>query len=199
MGLRDRIKAQQEQQNSPAPIPAGAPLLSIRDKIRNFGVNRPEEAPVASPPAVAPSVQLAPVGQPTAAPAPLAPPAAPSVSEIEPKRGRPRKVETPAAPTAPVPSGFTLCVDCAPVGQQVTLLSDLVAPLARRIEAENKVSHYRLIDYKAGGLLADALRKRLAAEPVSGVVVTTKSTFEGRETLSVLEEFAAAKFYGVSS
>ena len=188
MGLRDRIKAQQEQQSTSAE-PAGAPLLSIRDKIRNFGVNRPE-TPVAPSAGVAQSVQLAPVA-PTAPPAVLAPPAAPSTEPA--KRGRPRKVEPAASPA----TGFVLCVDCAPVGREVTMISDLVAPLARRIEAETKVAHYRLIDFKAGGLLAAALRERLTAEPLSGVVVTTKSTFEGRETLSVLEEFAAERFYGV--
>lgn len=195
--------------SAPPPAAPAAPLLSIRDKIRGYGVNRPEEPATIVPESDGPVTPRTPeplVDVPTSPSVPE-PVEAPAPAK---RAGRPRRVVTAeaaatvvadlaaAADALAAPAKFTLCVDCVPHVPYVTI-AELCAPLAREIEATNKVRHYRLIDFKAGGLLAAALRERLAKDPVTGVIVTTRATFEGRETLSVLEEFAGARFYGVSS
>jgi hypothetical protein len=209
MSLRDKIREAKERQGTavpaapeaPAAPPAEGPLASVRGKVLvPTGINRPaadiEREPTS--PETPAALEAAERSEPLTPPAP------------EPaKRGRAVKEAKKAEDVAPpaVPTGFVLCVDCIPgpppasaEALRVVLLSDLANPLGVAIAAEMKVPHYRLIDYKAGGLLAYALRQRLLADPLPAgtIVVTTRSTFEGRETLSVLEEFASVRIYGVS-
>lgn len=65
------------------------------------------------------------------------------------KAAAPKATKAPATP-APKPEGFTLYVDCLPIGQPFTLAGTFVAAANEKLRAELGVDDYRLVDYGKG-------------------------------------------------
>ena len=149
-------------------------------------------------------------------------PAPEPVADPPKRRGRPRKVNTGSAlldkaieattepeadpgpfagpgdgGTAPLADGYTLYIDCHPIRASVTYAHDLIAKSATTVRDDAGVPDVGLIDYGKGGpALAAQLRSDLLDTPVTGALVTTKYTPEGKATLQVLIEGAREVIMG---
>jgi hypothetical protein len=87
--------------------------------------------------------------------------------------------------------GYTLYIDCHPIRASVTYAHDLIARSAVTVRDDAGVPDIGLIDYGKGpSALAAQLRSDLSDNPVTGALVTTKYTPEGKATLQVLIEGA---------
>lgn len=92
----------------------------------------------------------------------------------------------------PSPTGYVLYVDCRPTRATVTYAHDLIAKASATVRDDAGVPDVGLIDFGKGypGLAAQ-LRQDLIDAPVSGAIVTSTYTPEGRATLQVLMEGAS--------
>jgi hypothetical protein len=183
-------------------------------------------APVVTPPPVAPpSVTPPPVTPPTV-PLPAAVLVTPSAvaattanngsevpaTETPKKRGRPagsRNKATPAAAAVdtpattstpePAPTGYTLYVNCLPVGEPVQELAEYIAPIHAEFCAAAQAQHYRFIDYGKGpALFADFLARRIEADPPQSNLVLDIRTQSGSDLYATLAERAHRVVRGVA-
>ena len=73
--------------------------------------------------------------------------------------------------------GYTLFINCTPQNQNVRTLDQILAPLAKQVEAELQVADYRLAEYSKGkDALVYALKELLTQEPPTGNVVVDVRT-----------------------
>lgn len=109
--------------------------------------------------------------------------------------------EPPPTPTPEgTPRGYWLFLDAlferAPVGP-VHHLSQLLAPLAHAVAAENGQEHWGAVEYGRGGpLLAAKVERMLAEGGPLGVVLADSSTPECRACLEILKKHAQAVVRG---
>lgn len=91
--------------------------------------------------------------------------------------------------------GFLLCVDCMPgTSVHYTRFVDYIDPVLQVIQTRHEVAHYRMIDYKAAGIIAAELFTYLQTNPPTGVLVVDTRTNEGADCLATLQRFARAEF-----
>lgn len=92
--------------------------------------------------------------------------------------------------------GFLLCVDCMPSNPEAsyTRFSDYVTPVLNTIQARHEVAHYRMIDFKAAGIIAAELFTYIQTNPPVGVLVVDTRSNEGQDCLPTLQRFAKAEF-----
>jgi len=106
----------------------------------------------------------------------------------------PNTANTPKAETE---SGFTLYVDCFPIGRQATTLEKLVA----RAQAENTAAtgkaDYRMHDYGQGPGVLSALVVKYVDEGTYGDIVLDSRTPEGAACKSALMAKAAVTVMGL--
>ena len=89
-------------------------------------------------------------------------------------------------------AGFTLYVDCVPMGASVTYAEEVFQDVKKRILAEHGVADYRFIQFKAAGVFSDTLAKLVAEGGVTGNIVLNAHTPEGQIAMAVL--MPAARF-----
>lgn len=204
MGFRDRKAAQQNQTVAAAPETATAEekTPSMREKL---GITPPKFERT-------PAEEKAPESIPVSEESSLA---AAALDKTPARRGRkpgsknkpkeeniviplePGHTEAPEMPVARVIEKFILCVNCIPDGAPYTRFVDYITPVQNAINARHEVADYRLIDYKAAGILAAELFTYLQAEPPVGVLVVDTNTKEGLDCLPTLQRFAKAEFRGL--
>ncbi len=178
---------------------AAAPPSSLRERLKQ---------PPPSPGAVGvvpPEPATTPLAERLAAS--VAPEAVTEAAAPPPKKaagpGRPRKtvteaLEREAASVAASVLGYTLYVNCLPVGRPVTQLSELLAPLAAQVADQLGVPDYRLTDYGKGkDALVYALGERLKQDPIAGAVFCDTRTAEGAMCANTLAQYAADVVQGV--
>lgn len=208
-GLLAQLQAQEAAQQAPAPQaqPAAAPAQptapagGLMATLQTQGINPPAQSGFALPPAVAPPIQqqiapapaqtvqtyTAPAHNPPPAPVPnpVPPPAAPAET---PKRGRPATKK-----------GFTLCVNCVPMGTKVVDAMDYIRAAEAIVRQEFNVLDWAMIEYgKGGGSLRTAVAAAIDQTPItnSALVVIDTRVPAGRETLSVFLERAGTVIRG---
>ena len=214
--LLEQMQAQNAQNAQPAapaapaqPAPAAPPPTvtvpqgqSLMQTLQAQGINPPVQqtaAPTmpAQTSAVVPPQQVV---QPATTNVPRAPlgasvapvaqiPAQPAPPPAEaPKRGRPAKK-----------TGFTLCVNCVPVGSKVVDAMDYIRAAEATVRQELSVLDWAMVEFgKGGGSLRTAVAAAIEATPISNsalVVIDTRLP-QGREALSVFLERAATVIRG---
>ena len=130
-----------------------------------------------------------------AAAKPPKPPKAAEEKTEKKKRGRPPKAAKEAAEPSPAQTlGFTLYINCHPIKSPTPALDarTILTPITIGVATEHGVADYRMIEYGQGPAhLADARRKHLTANPITGVSITVDAkTDEGRHVVGVLQDFA---------
>lgn len=213
--LLEQMQAQNAQNAVPAPAPAqpaSPPTVtvpqgqSLMQALQAQGINPPVQQattpPVQTVPTqIAPGVVVDQPVQPVTTNVPRAPtggglaapvaqmPAQPAPPPAEaPKRGRPAKK-----------TGFTLCVNCVPVGTKVVDAMDYVRAAEATVRQELNVLDWAMVEYgKSGGALRTAVVAAIEATPISNsamVIIDTRIP-QGRESLSVFLERAATVIRG---
>jgi hypothetical protein len=193
---------------APTPAPATVDLLSLKKPSTTpapaptLGINPPEATQAVTLTASDP-VEAAGYA------AVAAPEAAAPAAEPMPKKTRAKRA--PKANTAPTPaptcdhaaaSGFTLYIDCLPVGETFdvaeTYYAEAQALVRETMAAEGEeVADYRFIGFGKGpAAFALALGKALDESPCKSLVVST-SAQEARDALTVLVNRASRVIRGV--
>jgi hypothetical protein len=128
-------------------------------------------------------------------------PGRPAGSKNKPKEGEASVAPSTLAPAEAdsVLKGFTLYVNCLPVGLPVQELAEYIAPIHAEFCAAAQVQHYRFIDFGKGpALFADFVSKALASDPPSEHLVLDMRTQAGSDLYQVLAEKASLVVRGVA-
>lgn len=98
----------------------------------------------------------------------------------------------------PQPDGFVLCINTMPMGSAVTMLSEILQPIAQELATHLKVSHYRLAEEasygRADALLLSAFRE--AAPSLQGFIFADTHVPDTNAILPHLETQADMVFRG---
>lgn len=91
------------------------------------------------------------------------------------------------------PRGFSLYINCSPVGEESVTLADVLATVMPKVRQLTGQPDFRLVEYgKGAGVLANTVRTYLLENPFSGrKLVVDARTPEGTACLGVLEELAS--------
>lgn len=103
-----------------------------------------------------------------------------------------RVVNTVHRPTTPSPEsgGFTLYVDCLPVGGSGESLEEILLVANERIFASHQVADYRYIDYKGAAVLHETLVEMVKDGTIHGSVFMSAKTPQGAIALAALAPLA---------
>lgn len=201
--------------STPPPAADPAPVVDIRTRLANAAgagasvVPPPYTPPVAVAPAVAPAVEQAPAPVPiteaprrgrgrarAAAPAPVPTP----VPVLQPAQQLPDEIvkaltkATYAAGITPgTADGYTLYVNCAPMGEPLIMFSHYSREIHAAIKEAKGWDHYALASFDGTAAFQDALQQYLQQSPPVGNLVVDSRTNEGRDALPMLERFALGK------
>lgn len=156
--------------------------MSLFDRLQKQ--NQKEDAKPAEPPAAPVAINPP---EATAPPAPVVPEPAPTEPAMP--KAKKAKPASAAAPTAPA-GGFTLYVNCTPVGVSVNSFDHLLSEARKRIEKELEIADYRFAEYGQGpGILLKTVEQLLSEQVVTEFTVDTRSP-ETQICLSLLKSRA---------
>lgn len=94
--------------------------------------------------------------------------------------------------------GLSLYIDAIPLNEDYIYLVDFLLPITDAIEKEQKVEHWRLLEYgKDCDMLAHKLELYIEYKRPAGIVYLDSSTKEGRACKEVLRKHAVKVVQGV--
>lgn len=91
--------------------------------------------------------------------------------------------------------GYVLCVNCLPMGEQATLFSTYAEHIHANIKDMKGWLHYSVAQFDGAAVFKDVLTQALQANPPTGYLVVDSRTSEGRDALSILEQFASKPIF----